>query len=252
MNYIPVYVINLKKDKDRLNHMSTRLLELNIKFSIIDAVLGSKLNEVDKSKFKFLRPRREGKTWSDGQIGCFLSHYQTWCEIARSSEKYAVVLEDDLFIADDFKEVVTNSFDFDFDILRLEISPNLMKLSRNFKRATNKRIIREVFSDSWCTGAYMISQKAAKILIDSDPILHSTADEFLFSKSTSIISKKLNIYQCCPAICIQDKFTIEGSLFVSNIESQSVPIKHMKKNYFLEFLRCVKCFFGYKSIKFIN
>jgi Glycosyltransferase family 25 (LPS biosynthesis protein)/Polysaccharide pyruvyl transferase len=89
---IPVFIINLEKDKDRRDLVLNQFAKLpGFKPKIVQAVYGRLLSE------NVCEILTQEKNWANhkGTIGCFLSHVKAWEEVSRASEPFAVVLEDD-------------------------------------------------------------------------------------------------------------------------------------------------------------
>jgi glycosyl transferase, family 25 len=215
------YLINLNKDHERLIFFSANCKRLGIEFERIAAVDGSTFSELDFLAFSKDRPRTNHQTWRRGQMGCFLSHYLAWTKIAHSSEGFAAVFEDDVHISDDLKLILAddNWIPNEIDIIRMETSTNRVRLTLLPILIQAKRKIYGVKSTTWCTGGYIISRRAAQQLIDLPPRQHQPSDVILFNFEDSIIAKKLNILQCYPALCTQDKHLASGSLeFPSSVE----------------------------------
>lgn len=215
-----LYVINLDRDVRRLEQVSLQLDGLGLPFERIAAVDGREISESDFQHFQQSRPR-QNKRWLRGQMGCFLSHYRAWEKIAAGTQPFGVVFEDDIYLSGDVGRYVTHSdwIPEGTDIIRLEPSTNRMLLARRPVIQLGGRVFYPVKSTAWCAGAYILSQRAARQLIELPVSVHQPADAMLFSFQESVIARKLRILQCSPAPCIQDKFRREGYLGLgSNIE----------------------------------
>ncbi|MGP4842516.1 glycosyltransferase family 25 protein [Marinobacter sp. 1Y8] len=215
-----LYVINLDRDVRRLEQLSLQLDGLGLPFERIAAVDGRDVSDSDYHRFQQARPR-QNKRWLRGQMGCFLSHYKAWEKIAAGAESYGVVLEDDIYLSGDAGCYVTHSdwIPESADVIRLEPSTNRMLLARQEVLQLGGRVFYPVKSTAWCAGAYILSRRAAKQLIELPASAHQPADAMLFSFQESVIARQLQILQCSPAPCIQDKFRREGYLGLgSNIE----------------------------------
>ncbi len=211
------YIINMKKDEGRLLHMQKAMTSYNMKYERVDAVNGRAL---PKNEVLSFGPHKRYKTWSLGALGCFISHRLAWQKIAQYDDEWGLVLEDDMRFASDFKKYISDIdiLPKDADIIRLEASPNRLKLRK--KRSFKDRNIYKVLSSSWCAGGYIINKRTAQALVKVPSEEWDCADYFLFDKNTSEISKKLNIYQVVSAICVQEKYLNNDvdDIFKSNIE----------------------------------
>lgn len=248
-----VYVINLERNPDRLDFISKRLKKIEINFKRVDAVDGNALSEDFIESFREQSKRPTG--WKLGQIGCFLSHRKVWETIVEDDEKYAVVLEDDLHISDSISSMLVdlNWIPEDADVIRLENTTNWVKLEKVGE--VHERDICSLGSDSWCTGAYIISRNAAKFLLEQDQSLWLPSDTYMFSKTLSKVARELTVYQINPSLVCQDKYKesvdgvdecmnfgseIEGA---SDVDGVQINFKQRVKNFLAPFL-------GYKRSTF--
>ncbi len=248
-----VYVINMDRNPERLDFMTERLNSLGIEFKRVEAVDGSALSEEYIDEFREESKRPTG--WKLGQIGCFLSHREVWKQIVASDKEYAVVFEDDLHIADSIKNIFSDLswIPRDADVVRLENTTNWVRMKKVGK--VQQRDLCLLNSDSWCTGAYIVSQKAADFLIKQDRSLWLPSDTYMFSKSLSKVARELKTYQLNPGLVCQDKYSenvgggnqrkefdseIEGSKSATDLK---VSFKQQLKNFVAPFL-------GYKRTTF--
>jgi len=98
---IPLFVISLKRAQDRRQNIIKKMKDINQSCIIFDAVDGKNMNNYQKSlcnKFDNL---------SDGEKGCFLSHYLLWKKILESGYDEVIIFEDDGVILDNinFKNI---------------------------------------------------------------------------------------------------------------------------------------------------
>jgi GR25 family glycosyltransferase involved in LPS biosynthesis len=91
-----VYVINLDKDKDRLEQIDAALRKQNITYERLPATLGSKVTQ--DSRLTYLC----NSFCTDGIKGCALSHHRVWEDALRNGYSKILVFEDDSIIPDDF------------------------------------------------------------------------------------------------------------------------------------------------------
>lgn len=94
-----IFVINLRRSNDRRQHMMEQLERLGLEYEMFDAIDGqakplhrlfAKYDSITRLKWK-VRPL------SQGEVGCFASHYSLW-EICVRLNEPIVVLEDDLLL----------------------------------------------------------------------------------------------------------------------------------------------------------
>ena len=101
-----VLYINLEKDIERRNFMEQQLKELGFEYERIPAVDGRVLSEIEVSELYDSQTsiKYNKKDLTRGEIGCALSHKKCH-EIARDYE-YTLILEDDVALPKNFKEIV--------------------------------------------------------------------------------------------------------------------------------------------------
>lgn len=102
----PIFVISLVRDTERREAMKKELAGLDFRF--FDAVDG---RELDESAYRRRLQtdwwrRMRGRRMSPGMIGCFLSHYALWEGMVETGTPYAIILEDDARLDDDFTVVI--------------------------------------------------------------------------------------------------------------------------------------------------
>jgi len=117
MSKFRIYIINLDTDKDRWMNIENQLSQLELDFVRISGVNLNINPELVKNKYSFQRNQKE--FYSDltvGEIGCYLSHIECWKKILAEKLDYAFILEDDIIIRSNFRDVVY-WFQENFDIL---------------------------------------------------------------------------------------------------------------------------------------
>lgn len=165
----PIFCISLARATERQTVMVKRLDALGFPYKMIDAVDGATLDlsQLDDR----LRPdkfrRKFGRDMVPGEIGCFLSHYNLWESLIATGEEYALVLEDDVDLSDDFTAVVADivALNLEWDIVVLHtprnkypvdiIAKNIADKGYKLGRA-NRRIVR--------TAGYLIRLRGAQRL----------------------------------------------------------------------------------------
>ncbi|XP_023803774.1 procollagen galactosyltransferase 1, partial [Cyanistes caeruleus] len=101
LGFDEVFLINLRRRSDRRARMLRTLRELGIAPKLVEAVDGRALNssQVEALGVRMLPGYRDpfhGRPLTHGEIGCFLSHFRVWQEIAERGLQRSLVFEDDL------------------------------------------------------------------------------------------------------------------------------------------------------------
>jgi GR25 family glycosyltransferase involved in LPS biosynthesis len=165
------YVINMKKNKDRLDYIQNiyNLSDLNtVKLIRIEAVNGKDINiepYVTQHVYKGIQgiertnQRHHHSQITRGAIGCYLSHLKLYDLIQKSEKPYALVLEDDAkFNPDIYKsgiQNILNDMPEDWDII-------LLGRMQHDVINKEKYLIVQRF---WGTWGYLISQKGIKNML---------------------------------------------------------------------------------------
>lgn len=95
---IRTFLINLDRSIDRLEFMTSQFELLGMTVERISAVNGFDIP-------KWMEPEFNSHKMSAGEVGCYASHLLVAQRIVADGLPYAVVLEDDAILADDFLEV---------------------------------------------------------------------------------------------------------------------------------------------------
>ena len=113
MKNYKVFVINLKKDEERMVFMNKQLKELGIEYERLEAINGKEYieNKLGDEYDEQLAIKKYGTKLTKGEIGCALSHkrcYQKFLEINKNNPeiKYCLIFEDDVEINKYFKEIL--------------------------------------------------------------------------------------------------------------------------------------------------
>ena len=114
----PCYVINLDQFPDRLSLMRQQLDSLDINYQRIPAVDGSTLSSEEVALW--LSPLRyllKGRSFTPGQVGCWLTHRAIWQRMIEQNIPWALILEDDVLLDERLPHVVSalaqNGADYD-------------------------------------------------------------------------------------------------------------------------------------------
>lgn len=96
MNLIyPVFVINLKKDIERLTAMNTLMDGYGLAYNRFEAISGKNMKDAEIEKY--VNPFCSKLFCNNGIIGCAMSHYMLWKQLCDddNNENY-IIFEDDI------------------------------------------------------------------------------------------------------------------------------------------------------------
>jgi glycosyl transferase, family 25 len=207
-NEVGIYVINLDRAPDRLEHMTALLGRLGLSFTRIAAVDARLLDDGEMAAFRKAAVGKGLKhTWSASQIGIFLSHMKTWNAISMAEEELAVVFEDDVHLSEEIKPLLEDLswVNSHMDVVRLETTWQSMKLEDQPSSAVRGRRIFEVKSAAWGAAGYLVRKDIARWIAGSPAHIYEPVDWFLFHPK-SALTPTLRVFQLDPAPCVQDQY----------------------------------------------
>ena len=180
-----IIVINLDQDTGRRARIERRLAELGLCWERLSAVDGRRIEPHHERLIDRTAHVARGLEFSPGAIGCWLSHRQAQRMVAEGTEAMALILEDDIAIADELPEVLDRIERGDagrFDVIRL----HRYKMHRKFVPVHrigggSLGFVRPVDSG---TQAYVITREAAGRIVASIPRMVQLADHALYEHWT--------------------------------------------------------------------
>ncbi|XP_060132531.1 procollagen galactosyltransferase 2 isoform X2 [Zootoca vivipara] len=188
MGFDEIFMINLKRRKDRRDRMLRTLYEQEIAVKLVEAVDGKALNATQLKALNIdmlpgYQDPYSSRVLTRGEIGCFLSHYYIWKEVQDKELDKILVIEDDVRFEHQFKKKLTKLMD---DIERAQLDWELiyigrkrMQVERPEKAVPNVMNLVEADYSYWTLG-YAISLQGARKLIGAEPFSKMLpVDEFL-------------------------------------------------------------------------
>ena len=93
---LPIFVVSLKQDIDRREHINVLMKNNGLDFTFFDATDGSK---IDLKKLSCYDVKETIKCYkkelTHGEIGCYLSHFYLLTHIVKKKYTKVLILEDD-------------------------------------------------------------------------------------------------------------------------------------------------------------
>jgi glycosyl transferase family 25 len=170
---LPCYVVNLATDTQRRASMQQRLNERGVQAIFFEAVDGRIMHEAElESHVNRDKATREYGPLSRGEIGTSLSHIHIYRDMVAKNIPYAVILEDDVCLSDDFADLLTTESP---NCLAKLFAPEhavmvqLTHVRRGYKAGAKPvgisgREAVKPYGGMWLTGGYFITLAAAKNL----------------------------------------------------------------------------------------
>jgi len=180
-----IILINLDEDVERRERVEGRLAKLGLRWERLSAVHGTRLAPAHEALVDRVAQARRGLRFSPAEIGCWLSHRRAQRMVAEGIEPMALILEDDIAIADNLPDVLERIGRGDagrFDVIRLH------RYKRHRKFVPVHRIggnsLGFVCPTDSGTQAYIITREAAARLIAAIPQMVQLADHALYEHWT--------------------------------------------------------------------
>lgn len=135
----------MDKNKDRLESCSAQLKAQKVQFERYPAIYGRDIAQSTLEKFynKKLNKTLYKKELSVGEIGCYLSHMALWQKIVDEKLDYAVILEDDFTLSNNFNkfpEIIDKLIDWDY--IRIAFPSRSPKVTEKICVSADFSIIR--------------------------------------------------------------------------------------------------------------
>lgn len=177
----PAYVINLERSVERRQYITSHLLSIGIKPTLVTAVDGKQLSGPElaaQGKYDDAVSRRSfDRSLSLAEIGCGLSHISIYESMVRNQTPVALVMEDDAQFAPDARERIEAALRAappDWGVIQLRFD------CRDFEPA-GPGLVRFRFTDRLpvAATAYLISLRAARVLAEHALPVRYPADSLL-------------------------------------------------------------------------
>ena len=176
-----VYVINLEKDKERLQSIDKQMKKNNVQYERFNAILGSKV--LNDDRFTDLCKN----ICTDGAKGCALSHHSIWEDALKNNYQNILICEDDAMIPDTFDRDFQNIWYHvpdDYDILYFGsifgsnddslMNKTFLKINGFEPKVVNEKILK--IGGTVGLHCYMLSSKCIKKIINEKINDHIDAD----------------------------------------------------------------------------
>lgn len=218
-----VYLVNLTSRPDRLQHMDAELGRVGVPFVHVPAADAKTDPEVAAQADR--GAGQSGDRISDGAVACTLSHRRIWQTFLDTGDAACIVLEDDLFLADDFAACLEDGWiPDDADVVKLETFAMRTHIDRAVAGRVAGSRLHRLRRRHPGTGGYLITRRGAEQLLAAlwppvDPI-----DEVMFNEEMGWMPGAV-IYQATPALLIQaDRYTPAKGDDLAFAES-SIPLR---------------------------
>lgn len=220
------YVISVKNNTQRRNHIISEFGKQNIPFEFFDAITPDIIEQTSVN----LGIDIKNSPLTKGEIACALSHITLWKYAKEQNLDYICIFEDDIYWGEDSYQFLHElSIPKEVDFIKLEkcfkkvqtsLFPDMELLGRKLYR----------LKSSHCgTGAYIITKKGIDFLLDKIKSINEIEiDNFIFHQFLE--RKDYVVLQVLPAICIQDVILNDGRYLQTSLSEREERWKTCKKN----------------------
>jgi glycosyl transferase family 25 len=212
-----VFYINLERQTDRRLFVGEQFSALGLVGTRIVAVTPADIPA--ELVAQYCQPAR-GYWVTETELACSLSHRKAMEAFLASGDDYAAVFEDDVLLSKslptflDAVEAATPAI----DILRLETFLDPIRLVDHNDPPIAGHAIRRALSFTGGTAGYVVSRRAAQMLLEEKDILFKQADRVMFNPYERL-HHRLVMRHVVPALCVQlDRLPENhGSTFQSHL-----------------------------------
>jgi glycosyl transferase family 25 len=219
---LPVYIINLTHEKDRLKNTLLECRKNNLtNITRINAVYGKNLSSREiKKNTSFVC----SKMCTYSTIGCAMSHKKAWETFLKSGHEFGLIFEDDIYMEDNFKHELKQKMKNvpnDLDILYLgcavgckdkdKYNLDNMLCGKLYNSKGFRRINKDIIVPDTPLGlhAYILSRKGAEKLLNS---IANTKIYTHIDVQMLIEGQELKVYATDPLIVYQKVDTSSSSI----------------------------------------
>ena len=201
--------------------MRNQLSRLGLGFERIDAVLGANLSrmEINKAFCKIRSFCAMMRKLRVGEIGCALSHLSVYRKMIDRQIQYALVLEDDVVLADNFIDIVEKAVGALIIDKPMVILLSALSTSDTFKCAGLQKVKK-----AWGADAYLITLPAAKSILHANYPIVIPADQWGTWAGRNIIE----LYRMWPTVAWQDRAK-NGTEIAVNARPWPIPFRFVYK-----------------------
>lgn len=162
MVFPPIFVVNLRKNADRMESIKRQLDGMGLAYERFDAVYGRDLPcQERQEKFSKWRSRLAiGADMTDGELGCALSHLGIYKKMFADGHDMAIVLEDDVLVDASFPDAVKRATDF----ATAEQPQVILFSAYGEKKGVAHEAGVEKIAVGSCADGYLVTRAAAKLI----------------------------------------------------------------------------------------
>lgn len=176
-----IFVISLLGSLDRREAIKQEMEKHSVIFEFFDAVKITDRNSLTCYDSAY-RDKFFGRQMTNGEIGCYLSHFTLWQKAVELNETICIIEDDVKIMIDDFNGAIETLSDVaDADIIK--IGGVFPRKFFNYKKIGKIQLVKYWF-DNMGTQGYIITPAAAKTLIQKFSKIKTPIDDCLANYAT--------------------------------------------------------------------
>lgn len=193
------YYINLARRTDRRARMEAQLQALKLSSERIDAIL---IGDVPQPMRDRYLPGGRHARLSAPEFCCGISHIAACQRLLDSTDRYTLILEDDIVLSPRLPAFLTAfALDpMDIDLLRLETFASPAQISVRPRERLGVYGLHSMHGWAWGAAAYIVSRRFAETVVRDGRALQEVIDRVLYRPYGAGHAKRR---QLVPALAIQ-------------------------------------------------
>lgn len=240
---VPVWVLNLKRDEQKLHFMQMQLNQLEVDFRVIEAVDGRQLKGDALIPYsKKVAVRDFGRELTPGEIGCALSHIKMWQMMIQEGLSEVLILEDDVHIGYALFDVLKNRHKFPSDYQHINFSTNARQIPFGDFITDIYRVSRHA-ERPYLTSAYLLTLSGAKLLLDLVDPLYMPIDNYV--SISNIVS-----YGIYPRVVVLSDIESSIGKRWDNMPKPGFLLRKFQQ--FKDILKAIAIFLGFSPQMLVN
>ncbi len=204
MNQPKIFVVNLESSADRREFIGSQLAKLDLLYEIFPAVDGRKVpqEELDEYYDGKAAAALFGRELTRGEIGCSWSHLNIYRWMVDNRIPEALILEDDVILNQDMKEILErrDQFPSDWELVFLSYNNAVSSVWDRLPIYDKYKLVKFVEHPNWTSG-YLIKLSGAQKLLAAGYPIRMPADWLTGNR----IGLDVRIYGIKPVVIPQNK-----------------------------------------------
>ncbi|MEM9754760.1 MAG: glycosyltransferase family 25 protein [Pseudomonadota bacterium] len=201
---IPAFVVNLDRRPDRLDRLAAHLADRQVAFTRVSAC--DALDATEEALAAVIPDGGPLGALGRGDRACTVSHTRAWSAFLDTGAAYGLILEDDVWLAEDSALCLARADWLPGGLVKLEKfgdGASRLLLGAVAGRTPSGRPIHPLLSRHAGGGAYILSRAAAQAALARRGHIRVPVDHFLFNANVSRFARRARPFIVSPAMATQ-------------------------------------------------